>query len=84
MSMQAAEPKTRHIGKTKGAEDHDYDLIHELSKRLNAVWRVDQYISNADGQPELQQFWRETKSQEQKTVQRRKDFVATHCEKGCF
>ena len=39
------------IGKTKAIRDHDHDMIHDLSKRLDAVWRYDQYIENADNTP---------------------------------
>jgi hypothetical protein len=73
-----------HIGETAGAEDHDRDLIHELSKRLDAVWRLDQYIANADGKSELQQFWRELKNQERKNVDRLKQLVAQEVEANCF
>ena len=38
----AAEKELAHIGESHGAEDHDHDMIHELSKRLDALWRYDQ------------------------------------------
>jgi hypothetical protein len=38
----AAEKKMEHIGESCGCADHDHDLIHELSKRLDAPWRYDQ------------------------------------------
>ena len=40
------------VGKTQAIRDHDHDMIHDLSKRLDAVWRYDQYIENADKFPE--------------------------------
>ncbi len=33
----AAEKELKHVGESKGVADHDHDLIHELSKRLDAV-----------------------------------------------
>ena len=45
----AAEKEFEHIGETCGCKDHDHDLIHDLSKRLDALWRYDQYIANAEG-----------------------------------
>jgi len=33
----AAEKELEHIGKTCGCADHDHDLIHDLSKRLDAL-----------------------------------------------
>ena len=53
----AAEKELEHIGETAGCEDHDHDLIHDLSKRLDALWRYDQYIANAEGRPALQALW---------------------------
>jgi hypothetical protein len=80
----AAEREMVHIGETHGAADHDHDMIHELSKRLDALWRYDQYIANADGQAELQEFWREMKDQEIRNVERLKHLVAEHCRQHCF
>ncbi|HEY0945492.1 MAG TPA: hypothetical protein VGD81_09490 [Opitutaceae bacterium] len=80
----AAEKEIAHIGETQGAADHDHDMIHELSKRLDAVWRYDQYIFNAEGNPDLQRFWRDLKRQDQENVRRLKELVAEHCKKNCF
>ena len=81
---QAAEREYTHIGKTHGAADHDHDLVHELSKRLDAVWRIDQYIANADGKPDIQAFWRELKQMEVKSVDRLKQLVANEVRANCF
>jgi hypothetical protein len=80
----AAEKQTEHIGATKAVADHDHDLIHELSERIDAVWHYDQYIANAASDPELKEFWTTLKTQEQKTVSRLKELVADHVKKGCF
>lgn len=29
--------ETKHIGETCGCADHDHDLIHDLSRRLDAL-----------------------------------------------
>jgi hypothetical protein len=84
MRQMMAEQEYTHIGETHGAADHDHDLIHELSKRLDAVWRFDQYIANADGKPDIQHFWRELKQQECRTVDRLKELVAKEVEANCF
>src|ERR1044072_1197697 len=60
----AAEKELAHIGASQGAADHDHDMIHELSKRLDALWRYDQYIANAEGHIDLQNFWHRLKTQE--------------------
>jgi hypothetical protein len=73
-----------HLGETRGIEDHDHDLIHELSRRLDCLWRYDQYIANAVEQPELQVFWRTTKLNEQQAIQQLKKHVAEHVKNNCF
>lgn len=80
----AAEKEIRHIGESRGCEDHDHDLIHELGKRLDALWRYDQYIANADGHAELRELWRDLKAQETANIHRIKELVKQEVEKGCF
>ena len=80
----AAEKEIAHIGESQGAADHDHDMIHELSKRLDALWRYDQYIANAEDKPELQRLWRDLKDQEQENVRRLKSMIAEHCRSECF
>ena len=79
-----AEKELEHIGETRGINDHDHDVIHALSKRLDALWRYDQYIANAEEYPELQGFWQDLKRQDHDNVNRLKKIVADHVAKGCF
>jgi hypothetical protein len=44
----AAQKQYERVGATKGCADHDRDLVQELGKRLNSVWRMDQYLANAE------------------------------------
>lgn len=78
------EQPVEHLGKSRAVANHDHDMIHELSKRIDAVWRFDQYIANAEEDEELQELWRDLKSQEQKNVKRLKQLVAKHIESDCF
>jgi len=80
----ASQPGTEHMGETSGAENHDHDLIQDLSKRLDALWRYDQYIANADGKPKLQECWRTLKKQEQENVKKLKELIAEEIKQGCF
>jgi hypothetical protein len=75
---------TEHMGETQGAENHDHDLIQDLSKRLDALWRYDQYIANADGKPKLQECWRALKKQERENVRKLKELIAEEIQQGCF
>ena len=83
MSM-TTEKEYEHIGETRGCADHDHDLVHELSRRLDGVWRYDQYIANADGQADLQKFWRNVKAQEQKNIEQLKKLLVQHVQSNCF
>ena len=80
----AAEKELEHIGETCGCADHDHDLVHELSKRLDALWRYDQYIANADGHPQLQTFWRELKNAETGNIEQLKQLIRMEIQRDCF
>lgn len=82
LTIQIAEREFEHIGETKGCADHD--LVHQLSKKLDALWRYDQYIANADGCPNVQALWHDLKGQCLTDVQRLKDLIAEEIQKGCF
>ena len=73
-----------HLGETRGIEDHDHDLIHDLSRRLDCLWRYDQYIANAGGRPDIQEFWRGAKVQEQKNIDQLKKLIKQHVQSNCF
>ena len=74
---QAVQDHEAHVGETKAIANHDHDLVHELSKRIDGVWRYDQYIANAQGNDELQALWSDLKKQDQELI--RKEIQA-----GCF
>ncbi len=80
----ASEKELEHLGETQGCKDHDHDLIQDLSRRLDELWRYDQYIANADGKPALQELWRRLKRQDQETVQEMKKLIAQEIKQGCF
>jgi hypothetical protein len=80
----AAEKEMKHIGESAGAAHHDHDLLHELSRRLDGLWRYDQYIANAKDKIELKQFWQDIKTQEEKNIDRLKGLVAEEVRQGCF
>jgi len=75
---------TEHVGESQGMENHDHDMIHDLSLRLDALWRYDQYIANAKGNRSLIAFWKKLKDQESKNIKSLKTHIASHAKKGCF
>ncbi len=80
----AAERELEHVGETSGCSDHDHDLIHELSRRLDSLWRYDQYIANAEWRDELRQFWMDAKALEQQAIQRLKELIKQEVRNECF
>ena len=80
----ATDREYEHIGETRGIEDHDHDLIHELSRRLDCLWRYDQYMANANGRVDLEEFWRAAKLQEQANIQKLKKLIGEHIKGNCF
>jgi len=79
-----AEKEMEHIGTTHPMANHDHDLVHALSHHVDFLWRCDQYIANAEDNPELAQFWRDEKQHAEKAVQTLKSLVKKEIEKGCF
>ena len=79
-----AEKQYQHIGESKGMPDHDHDLVHELSKRLDAVWRMDQYIANATEKPHLREFWEKVKDGEQALCNRLRELITKEVKDDCF
>lgn len=79
-----AEKSLEHIGATAGMKNHDRDLVHELSKRLDCLWRCDQYIANAEGHDDLVSFWREVKQQEEQNIDRIREMIRAEIDSNCF
>src|SRR6266403_770224 len=79
----ATEKETQDLGKTAGAANHDHDMVHDLSKCLDALWRYDQYIANAKEDAELSGFWKNVKRQDEENVRRLKEIIKNHVMKDC-
>ncbi len=76
--------KIKKTGRTQGAADHDHDLVHELARRLDSLWRYDQYIENSQGHEALSRFWQDVKAQETQNVAKLKELIAKEIEMHCF
>ncbi len=85
-TMLESEKSELHLGETKGIRNHDHDLIHELSIRLDSIWRYDQYIANAAGEnaPNVQKLWEDIKAQDVRIVERLKESIREHVRNDCF
>jgi len=51
---------------------------------LDALWRYDQYIANAENREDIQKFWNDVKAQEQQNIERLKKLVLQEIQKDCF
>lgn len=80
----AAEKELKHIGETSGMADHDHDLVHELNKRLDSLWRYDQYIANAEGKDKIRKYWQDAKAQEEENIDRLRNLIAEEVQSDCF
>lgn len=82
MSPSTIERCTKHVGETAGLPNRERDLIHELSRRLDFLWRCDQYRANAEGDDEITGFWEDVKRQEEKNVERLRELVCMEARDG--
>jgi hypothetical protein len=80
----AATHEYDHIGESSGIADHDHDLIAELNRRLDAIWRYDQYIANAEWRDELRQFWMDAKATDEQAVSRLRRLICQEVRNQCF
>lgn len=80
----AAQQELEHIGETQGTPNHDHDMLQELNRRLDSIWRYDQYIANAEADESLQALWRRCKEQDLQVVKDLKAKLAEHISKDCF
>lgn len=84
MSLETYQKEVAHLGESRGVEDHDHDLVHDLSRRLDALWRYDQYIANAKNYESLQAFWKKMKEQEKQNIVELKQLLCEHIRLGDF
>lgn len=80
----ATDTQTQYIGESAAMKDHDHDLVHELSKRLDAYWRYDQCIANASRDGEKQEFWRQLKKQDNENIRKLRQLIKREIENDCF
>ncbi len=77
----AAEKAYEHIGESHICPDYVHDLIHEMSRRLDALWRYDQYLANAETHAFVQDFWSTLQQQERENIRQLKDLLANEMQK---
>jgi len=58
------------------------DLVSELRRRLEALWRYGECVAKSEVDPELQQKWRDLQRLEQFEIERLKQRILDQIEKG--
>lgn len=57
------------FGTATGMVAPDPQLLRELVRRMDSLYRFDELVANAAGKPELQAFWRESKAREERAIE---------------
>ena len=70
-----AETTNQQLDETSSLDNPEPDLIQELGQRLGCLWGYDRFIDNATGRPDLQEYWRDVKSQEQMRIEQLKRLI---------
>ncbi|MDD4930766.1 MAG: hypothetical protein PHG66_01255 [Candidatus Colwellbacteria bacterium] len=65
-------------------KDHNHDLIHQLSETSDALWRMDDYINNAEGCDRCQSLWKSMKSDLEKHVSAISEEIEAHIKEEKF
>lgn len=68
MSLITGQSNKR-LSEKSSSDSYEPDLINELGRRLSCLWGYDRHIDDATGQPDLQEYWRDAKSQEQVRIE---------------
>mgnify|MGYP001791492314 FL=1 len=84
MSLETYQKEVAHMGESRGVKDHDHDMIHDLSRRLDSLWRYDQYIANAGEYKSVKAFWEKVKQQEKENIVELKKLLSEHIQLGDF
>jgi len=76
--------EAEHFDELKPIKLPDQDLVHELSRRLESLFRYAQCIANAEGDAKVQQTWHDLESQELANIRSLKQLIVDRIEKGEF
>ena len=57
------------FGTATGMVAADPQLLRDLLRRMDSLYRFDELIANAADKSELQAFWRESKAREERAIE---------------
>lgn len=62
----------------------DHDLIHQLSEKLDSIWRYDTYLKNAKGCPRCENLWQTLKTKDLEMADMLREEIKQHIGEGKF
>lgn len=66
-------------------KNHNHDLVHSLSEKLDAVWRYQkEYLKNAEGCPSCVNLWKNLMKDDEKHIEMLKEEIGRHIKEGRF
>jgi len=60
------------------------DFIHQLSEKLDSLWRYEEYIKNAKDCKECQKLWEKCRDKDLEMVEALKKEIENHIKAGNF
>lgn len=65
-------------------QNHNHDLVHQLSELLDSIWRFDEYKKNAAGCADCEKLWDEMKAAYKGWEKRLVDEIRRHIKEERF
>lgn len=65
-------------------KNHNHDLVHEISELMDSIWRMDQYIQNAQGCEHCTSLWQGLKGSLSGNVDQLKQEIIRHVQENRF
>jgi GR25 family glycosyltransferase involved in LPS biosynthesis len=66
-------------------KNHNHDLVHSLSEKLDAVWRYQrEYLKNAKGCSSCIKIWKKLMTDDEKHVKILKEEISRHIKRNRF
>lgn len=65
-------------------KNHNHDLVHQLSETSDSIWRMEEYLKNAEGCDHCKSIWDEMKSDCERHAERLREEIARHVKENRF
>ncbi len=65
-------------------KDHNHDLVHQLSETSDSIWRMEEYLKNAEGCDVCTSIWSEMKRDCEKHAELLRKEIIKHANENRF